>query len=530
MQTRKRKAAIVRRRAPKTKVIVRREPEVLIPPHAVQGSRVRELRGDEIELLKRTVAKGTDQDQFALFLWVCRKHHVDPLIGQIYCILYNVAKHHQDDKGIWCAGKQMVIQMGINGYRSLAARNHADFGCCDEAEFVMSKDKTPAGRSIPEKATVRMWKKGLDRPVVATVYWEEFAPANLSESRSDFWNRMPKHMLAKCAESHAIRKGYPDMADIYTNEEMVQHSQDFTPEGRQIVRQDGTAPSGRPVTYEARQRTIELDDNAAHAYIPGSDKARMADEALKRVEAADLQWKAEQEKKKDKESAVDVTPSKKYVEPKPTPPNPNWPTLEAETVNPNEFIIRGDISGKLFPMIEFSCKWDRDWWRCDLESLQKMQALQQREGFNLTILQAAQPAKKEKPATKTSTSGTAGSKPPAGAVSEEVVTGVIQDYWEKMTKGVAPTETSKGRPSVPFLRLLFKKLDKKTIFVSTYDKPSFKALIEAKDRQTECRFRIKIKGDYIDMLEIQKLGKTEYHEGVPVIQRGQQEAGGKTLF
>ena len=182
-----------------------------------------------------------------------------------------VKKHHQEtrqgqDGGtfqVWVEGDQMAIQMGIDGYRSLAGRDHKDYGGCDDALYTWFDDgrKTPAGKLIPEKATIRFWKKGLEHPVTASAYWEEYAPANVDDG-AGFWNRMPKHMLAKCAEALAIRKGYPELADIYTDVELAQADQDLTEGGRLIVESDGRTPSGAPAlpsvqTWRQQQGTVD---------------------------------------------------------------------------------------------------------------------------------------------------------------------------------------------------------------------------------------------------------------------------------
>jgi phage recombination protein Bet len=227
-----------RRPKPKAALALLEQPKPII----VQGSRVRELKREEIELLKRTVAKGTTDDEFALFLWVARKHKLDPLTRQLHCVRRWLNKHHEEERQtdtgtirVWVAGYQMTIQMGIDGYRSLAGRDHRDFGGCDEPEYVMSSDKTPGGKLIPEKAVIRLWKKGLEHPVVGVAYWEELAPKDLADPQAFMWVKMPRHMLAKCAEALAIRKGYPELSDIYTDEEMHQTRDDYTEDGRQFT-------------------------------------------------------------------------------------------------------------------------------------------------------------------------------------------------------------------------------------------------------------------------------------------------------
>lgn len=224
-------------------------------PMVATRTRERELTNNEIELLKRTVAKGCSDDEFALFLWICRKHRWDPLTRQVHCVRYWLSKHHQNEKGVWCGGYQMSVQIGIDGFRATAARDHADFGGCDDAQFVMSDKKTPAGKAIPESATIRLWKRGLEHPIAATAYWEEFAPIDLLDSRADFYNRMPKHMLAKCAEALALRKGYPDLSNIYTFEEMTAKTVEYTEAGRKIIE-----PTAQALPADSLERAAENFD------------------------------------------------------------------------------------------------------------------------------------------------------------------------------------------------------------------------------------------------------------------------------
>ena len=262
-----------------------RNPQAVHAPiTAIVKNRERSLKPDEIDLLKKTVAKGTDDQEFALFMLICRKHKLDPFTRQVYAIIWptNNGQSHE-----------MVIITGINGYRAMAARSHADFAGSSAATFVMSKDKTPAGRSIPESATVDVYRRN-GPTSTCTVYWEEFAPPDLHNKRADFWNRLPKHMLSKCAESQALRKAFPDLSDIYTEEEVSQRLADLTPEGREI-HTDGVAPSGHIVdshaVAKAEQKQI-LDDKLAHGHPAGSEKAKQADQALRRVEEEDARLAA----------------------------------------------------------------------------------------------------------------------------------------------------------------------------------------------------------------------------------------------
>lgn len=231
--------------------------------------KTRRLSKNEVELLKRTVAKGVSEDEFALFLWVCKKHKVDPLTRQIHCVRRWLNKHHQDEKQIWIGGYQMTIQMGIDGYRSLAGRDHPDFGGCDEPEFEFDDGQ----KRIPILARIRLWKKGLEHPIVGVAYWDEYAPKDLTKAEAFFWSKMPKHMLAKCAEALALRKGYPELADIYTNEEMSQAQDEYTPEGRQII--EVTPTNGHEAAQAiGRAKVEELKKKATKDSCETKSKAK----------------------------------------------------------------------------------------------------------------------------------------------------------------------------------------------------------------------------------------------------------------
>jgi len=212
------------RKPPKRK---RQTSTALVPVVAAPiARREHGLRPEQVALLKRTVAKDTTNDEFALFMLVARKHKLDPFTRQLHCV---------KRKG------KMAIQIGIDGYRAMAARSHKDFGSISEADYEYGVDK-----KTPILARIKLWKKGVEQPTVATAFWQEFSPADINSPEAFMWRKMPRHMLAKCAEALALRKAYPDLADIYTDEEMMQADDDLSPEGREV-----TDLEGRPLSAPA---------------------------------------------------------------------------------------------------------------------------------------------------------------------------------------------------------------------------------------------------------------------------------------
>lgn len=138
--------------------------------------------------------EGNDTD-LALYAEVCRRKALDPFANQVYAVF---------------RGGKMTIQTGIDGYRAIAFRT-GDLDAIDEPEFFDWDD--PKARH----ARVKVWRKGSSRPTVGIAYWTEYS------AQSGLWGKMPRTMLAKCAEAQALRKAFPEaLSGLYTAEEMSQ--------------------------------------------------------------------------------------------------------------------------------------------------------------------------------------------------------------------------------------------------------------------------------------------------------------------
>jgi phage recombination protein Bet len=134
-----------------------------------------------------------------VFLSYCQNTGLDPFQKQIYLT------------------KQGVI-VGIDGLRSIALRTGefqgrtGPFWCGPDGEWhdMWLDQSTP-----PAAAKVGVLRAGFTEPVYGIAMWSEFG------SKTATWGKMPAHMLAKVAESHALRAAFPtDMSGIFTREEM----------------------------------------------------------------------------------------------------------------------------------------------------------------------------------------------------------------------------------------------------------------------------------------------------------------------
>lgn len=185
-----------------------------------------------LALIRRTVASDCNDDEFSMFIHMARALGLDPLRRQIYAFVFSKDK---PDK------RRMSIITGIDGFRAIAERtgNYRP----DEDEPTYETDDNLKSHNNPAgiiKATVRVWKfsHGAWHKVTASAYWEEYAPlkeewaydeakgkkqptGKFSLDTSGNWPKMPRVMIAKCAEALALRKAWPDdFSNVYAAEEI----------------------------------------------------------------------------------------------------------------------------------------------------------------------------------------------------------------------------------------------------------------------------------------------------------------------
>lgn len=165
---------------------------------------------EQVDLIRRTIAKGATDDQLALFLATAKRTGLDPLAKQIYCVIRNTKD-----------GPVMAIQTGIDGYRAIAMRT----GECDGQEGPFWCGEDGVWRDVwlpkepPRAAKVMVYRKGSAKPFVGVATWDSYVQINRDGKPTDMWSRMPDAMLSKCAEAIALRRAFPfEMGGVYTDE------------------------------------------------------------------------------------------------------------------------------------------------------------------------------------------------------------------------------------------------------------------------------------------------------------------------
>lgn len=188
--------------------------------------------GQQLEIIKSTVAKDTNATEFNLFMEACKAYGLDPFRKQIHAVVYS--KDSPDRR-------KMTIIVSRDGLRVLASRS-GDYRPASEPAHLYTDDaaKGPTNPKGILSATVRLWKQ--DRrgdwfPVIGEAHWDEFAPVtdewaydqaegkrkptgNKVLDASGNWAKMPIVMITKCAESQALRAGWPEtFGGLYAEEE-----------------------------------------------------------------------------------------------------------------------------------------------------------------------------------------------------------------------------------------------------------------------------------------------------------------------
>jgi len=157
----------------------------------------------KLDIVKKTVSsKPLTDEQFLYFLELCKLYDLNPFLKQVTVIPQkNKVSAFVTIDGLWAIAQRTGR---VNGLESGTRKEGNDYvGYC------------------------KLYVKDMSYPIITEVYLSEFINPG-KHGRVSAWDKMPKYMVKKVAEAHALKRAFPEnLSGLYSEEEKWTEKEDF---------------------------------------------------------------------------------------------------------------------------------------------------------------------------------------------------------------------------------------------------------------------------------------------------------------
>jgi phage recombination protein Bet len=231
-----------------------------------------QFTNEDIELIRDTVCKGATDTEFKLFINQAKTTGLNPLARQVFAV-------KRWDSSL--KREAMSIQVSIDGFRLIAERTGKYAGqtppqwCGEDGVW---KDVWLASEP-PAAARVGVLRSDFKEPCYRVARFDSYAQTKKEGGLTHMWAKMGDVMIAKCAESLALRTAFPqELSGLYTSDEMAQ----ATPEEREPAHTLADPQVRGTAAEDAEKLRLVEEGKKYYEEIPLCDNEEKLDLVVKR--------------------------------------------------------------------------------------------------------------------------------------------------------------------------------------------------------------------------------------------------------
>lgn len=223
-----------------------------------------------IRLIRAAYGGKASDLEFDVFISHCKRLGLAPEAGQIFLIPRWDARAQRET---------FKMLVSLQGLRTVADRSGKIVGM--DGPYFIGEDGRWLDHWIrpepPLGAKVGILREGCKQPFWGFCRWDSFKQTRKGGQLTTNWQKMPEHMLAKCANAIALRAAFPDLlGGLYTDDEFGSDN-------------ESEADQGDSVTVIAEPKAEKpAETKPAESYIPQNRVQDMLD-AFK-----DLGWEEQE--------------------------------------------------------------------------------------------------------------------------------------------------------------------------------------------------------------------------------------------